>query len=368
MKICHITSVHQTYDVRIFKKECSSLAEVEDYEVFLVGPGESRMENNINIIGVGDVPLNRFVRMIRFDAIVIKKAISIRADVYHLHDPELLRYAKELKNIGAKVIFDSHENVLDSIDDKTYLPIVFRKIAKQYYAKLQSAIFPNLDGIIVVTPQMEKEHKKFNSKVVVIANYPIIMHQKENEEIIPGRIVFAGGITDAWSHKEIICAIEDINGVEYRIFGPADQKYLNQLKQLPGWEKVFYGGKIPFENVQDEIAKANLCVALIKPCKNTFFNEGTLGNTKLFEAMERSKPILATNFVLWEKIVKKCKCGICVDPSNVDDIRHGIVTLMNNQQNAKEMGGRGRRLIETEYNWEIDKEKLLALYEEILKS
>ena len=40
VKICHVTSAHNTNDVRILKKECVSLAKNKEYEVYLVGQGE----------------------------------------------------------------------------------------------------------------------------------------------------------------------------------------------------------------------------------------------------------------------------------------------------------------------------------------
>ena len=61
MKVCHMTSAHRTTDGRIFRKECVSLA--TKYDVYLVGQGESREEDNVKVVGVGEMPKNRIKRM-----------------------------------------------------------------------------------------------------------------------------------------------------------------------------------------------------------------------------------------------------------------------------------------------------------------
>lgn len=45
---------HDSNDIRIFVKECSSLANA-GYEVYLVAKGELRMDSTVRVIGVGDV-------------------------------------------------------------------------------------------------------------------------------------------------------------------------------------------------------------------------------------------------------------------------------------------------------------------------
>lgn len=63
-KVCHMTNVHGVEDVRIFQKECVSLAKA-GYEVYLVERGESYEKNGVHIVGVGDIPADRRRRMTR---------------------------------------------------------------------------------------------------------------------------------------------------------------------------------------------------------------------------------------------------------------------------------------------------------------
>lgn len=309
MKICHVTSAHKTSDGRIFLKECTSLAKNPDNEVFLVGQGDSRKENNVNVIGIGKMPSSRLQRMLLFSRDVVEKATSTEADVFHLHDPELLRHALKLKKRGAKVIFDSHENVLDSIDEKTYMPKFLRSIVKVYYKVLQRRVLPQLDAIVVVTPQMIDTYARYNERIVMVTNYPII-DQKSVMDVFSeqkGTIIFAGGISPQWSIMEIIQAVYPAKDLHLFIYGNADKEYLNRLRSSEYGKAFTYGGSLPFDEIQQKIRESEMVVALLKPGKNTFNHEGSLGNTKLFEAMINEKPVVATDFDLWKDIVEKNK-------------------------------------------------------------
>jgi len=103
LKIAHLTSVHARYDIRIFHKECVSLAKA-GYDVTLVvadGKGDEE-KNGVTIVGVGQKPKSRIKRMILTVTKVYKAAKRKDADVYHFHDPELLPVGWLLQRKGKK--------------------------------------------------------------------------------------------------------------------------------------------------------------------------------------------------------------------------------------------------------------------------
>src|SRR5437763_16254403 len=99
IRIVHITSAHPALDTRIFHKECRSLAGA-GYDVFLLGahPLNERREGVIRR-GLGK-SRGRAHRMTTKQLALCREALRLKADIYHIHDPELLGIALLLRASG----------------------------------------------------------------------------------------------------------------------------------------------------------------------------------------------------------------------------------------------------------------------------
>ena len=173
VKVCHITSVHPVEDVRIFQKECVSLAKAR-YDVTLIQQGESYEKSGIHILGFGEIAPNRFQRMLFTARKAYRKALAADADIYHLHDPELLPYGLKLKRRGKTVIFDSHEDVPADILGKEWLPVFLRKGISRLYMWYENRCFAQMDAVIGVTPHICDRIRRQCARAELITNYPIL--------------------------------------------------------------------------------------------------------------------------------------------------------------------------------------------------
>lgn len=364
-----MTSAHNSNDVRIFHKECVSLA-AAGYEVYLVSPGESREEKGVHVVGVGEKPASRFQRMTGLAKKVYQTALKLDCDVYHLHDPELIPYGVKLKKQGKKVIFDSHEDILNSFVDKKWIPSFIRKPVAVAAAAYFSSVLPRFNALVSVTPHLHEELLRINPNTYMITNYPIIEpdaaapEEKKMPDIFT--LVFAGGVTPQWSHEEIIQAIQDIDNVRYVAYGKCSEAYLEKLKSLDLKGKFDYKGVIPHETVKIILSSASIGMALCKYSNNTGWKRGSLGNTKLFEYMVAELPVICTDFELWEDIVRKKQCGICVSPDKADEIAGAIRFLLDHPEKAKEMGMNGRKAVEREFHWGKEEKNLISLYNSLV--
>ena len=109
---------------------------------------KSRIENNVEIIGFESSFKSRFDRIKNAPKQIMKLALSVSADIYQLHDPELLRIAPLLKQkSGAKVIFDSHEDVPKQISNKPWIPSILRPIVSRIYSIYEKNTCKKIDGL-----------------------------------------------------------------------------------------------------------------------------------------------------------------------------------------------------------------------------
>lgn len=188
ISICHVTSVHPAKDVRIFHKECRSLA--KEYEVYLIAPNvKDEIAEGVHILGVS-LPKGRLKRMLNLDA-VYKKALEVDAAVYHFHDPELMRIGLRLKRKGKKVVFDSHEDVPQQLLTKEYLPSWSKKPLSAIYAAIERRCLKQYDALISVTPSIVERLETINPRTVMVTNYPSVSEIADNQQLKMGGGIFA---------------------------------------------------------------------------------------------------------------------------------------------------------------------------------
>ena len=82
----------------------------------------------------------------------------------------------------------------------------------------------------------------------------------------------------------------------------------------------------------------------------------------MFEYMAAGLPFVASDFSLWDEIIQKYHCGLCVPVDDQRKIQSAITYLLSHKNEAQEMGRNGREAVEKEFNWNIEREKLLQLY------
>lgn len=369
-KVCHMTSAHPPEDVRIFHKECVSLAKA-GYETYLVQRGESCEKNGVRIVGVGTPPASRLKRMAFFAKKVYETALALDADIYHFHDPELLPWGLKLKKKGKKVIFDSHEIYVEQIRTKPYLPPWSRSLTAACYAAIEGRVLRSIDALVTAgTLTGRRTFEGRCRRVVTLNNVPLLDelydHYDESSQKHGRSVVYTGGLTydRGITHLVKASAIADCTAFLAGRFMPAD--YQAEVESLPEYSHVRYLGLLSRPEVLE----------LLQSCQigmSTLLNVGQYDKsenlaTKVYEYMALGLPVILSKTPYNQKAVERYRFGICVDPEDINAQAEAIRCLLDHPEEARRMGENGRRAIKEDFNWNVEEKKLLALYEELLKT
>ncbi len=353
-RVCHLTSAHTQEDIRIFHKECVSLAGA-GYDVYQISCGKTYDKKGVHIVGIGLKPTGRFTRMRKTASEIYKAALKIDADVYHLHDPELLPYGLKLKRLGKKVLFDSHEDVPEQIMDKDYIAGPLRKIVSVGYRSYESHVIKQLDAVVAATPHIAEKFKGRCRKVVTVNNYPLLDDIKFHEKSFTERepiICYAGGISEMRGEKIMVEALRHVAG---KLIMAGDHEI-----ESP-YPNIQYVGRLNRDGVNELYGSARLGLCILKPIKNYYYSQPI----KIFEYMAAGLPVVASNFPLWRKIVEDNACGVCVDPADINAVRKACEELLNNPEKGQQLGRNGRKAVFEKYNWANEEKTLLALYDSL---
>jgi glycosyltransferase involved in cell wall biosynthesis len=340
------------------------------YQVSLIvadGRGDE-IKDGISIFDVG-TSKTRLDRMHLTVRRVFEKAKIQQADIYHLHDPELIPIGLKLKKLGKKVIFDAHEDVSKQLLSKPYLIKPIKKFFAALFPVYEKWACSKFDGIVTATDDILKNFV-YHEKAVSIRNFPILksfesLDKKNNLYSDVFRIVYVGGLSEIRGLIQMIESLQYLNNnIRLILCGQFDPPDLElKIKNLKGFEKVEYLGLVAIEKIPGILNTANAGILCFLPEPNHI---GAMPN-KLFEYMAAGLPVIASNFPFWKKIIENCGCGICVNPLNPKEIAGGIEYLSKDHSQCERMGEKGRKAVTDMFNWEKEGEKLLTLYNEVCK-
>lgn len=367
IRICQMSSAHPSFDTRIFNKECRSLA-AAGYKVTLI-----IQHDGVEVVdGIQIRPLprqkDRAKRMTDVVWRAYKAALQENAELYHFHDPELIPVGILLALRGKRVIYDIHEDVPRDILDKEYIKPWLRVLVAKGAEFVEWFGAKCFDGVIAATPSIAARFPV--PKTITVQNFPV-MKELSPEPAMPYQerpltVVFTGAIMGIRGIREIVSAMEyfpETLPVELCLAGKFIPPGLeDSTKQLPGWKRTRFLGWLSNTDVERVLGRARVGLALFHPVQNNLLSQPT----KLFEYMSAGIPVVVSDFPLWRNIVGDIECGLLVDPLDPQAIATAIRWLLEHPLEAEDMGKRGQMAVRKLFNWEGEREKLLAFYAKVL--
>lgn len=366
--VCQLSTLHYALDTRIFYKYAQTL--IKHYDVIVIG-----IHPNKEIIeGVQIIPFkiykNRTWRLFTSWIKMFRMALKTKADLFHIHDPELLPCALLLHIIGKKVIIDVHENIAADIFDKDW--IKFKKTTYYIFNYIESIACKRIP-VILAESSYEHRYKQISKSITTVHNYvsPAFFSELQGFNRNPLHLFYMGIVLENRCVFEIIATIKELHDRGYKVhFHCVGQRYSKLIQEIEKdeiYEKFkayihFYGRKNLLEGYKIS-QQCGIGLCLIKPMSNSIESKPT----KIFEYMAIGLPIITSDFKLYKKLVSENGVGMNVNPLSVEEISNAIEKLINAPHQIKEMSEKGKSLVNTRYNWKTEAKKLEEKYAEILK-
>ena len=193
---------------------------------------------------------------------------------------------------------------------------------------------------------------------VSIEDTPFYGHQSnENNPVKEPRIVYIGTLVKIRRMEFMLRVFKRViekekNAKLYLVGGsevPSDEEDLKmEAKRLGIDHAVTITGFLPQKEAWQFVKEAHVCVSPIYPSPS--FDVGS--PTKLLEYMAMGKASVANDHPEQKLILAESRAGICV-PWSEPPFAEAIVHLINNQEEARQMGIRGRNYIEENRNYEM---------------
>jgi glycosyltransferase involved in cell wall biosynthesis len=274
------------------------------------------------------------------------------------------------KLFGVKYIFDHHDISPENYQAKFGRQDIFYKILMV----MEKLTFKTANVVISTNESYKKiavERGEVDEKrVFVVRNGPNlekVIFKKPNEKWKIGfdyLVSYVGvignqeGIENLLEAAKYIIYEKKITNIKFIIIGTGTDwnSIVSLAKEMKLGEYVHFTGFIPYTDFYEILATSDVCVN--PEHRNPFTDQSTM--LKIMDYMTFGKPI-----VMFETTEGKVTAGDAALYLTENDnmlFANSIVELLHDQPRRDKMGEISRKRIETELNWDIQKENLRKAY------
>jgi glycosyltransferase involved in cell wall biosynthesis len=354
-----------------------SLAKFFDVTLIAIG-NFSGQKQGVRIIGI---PLAK-TKLERFFGTTFKvfvSAIKTEADIFHIHDAEMLPFALVLGLLGKNVVYDIHENTKQDILLKPWLKQDLKaKAARMYDALLKfSSRFVHYIPVVAndqFLPIFHVKHKQYT----VIQNFADVdemrKYKVEDRLILPNNHIFyVGMIKDMYyDFNVLIEAVHQLKQKGFIVFVHAvgyfganvkhdfeDNKYWHEVK-----EQIHFYGKLSMDSAYKISMQCKLGICLKNQPEEILVSH----ERKFFEYMAVALPSVFCQSKIYKDINDKYKIGEAIDLKSAEQMALAIQIILSNEDEYRLMQANCIKASEEKYNWKSQENLLVNLYESLIRN
>lgn len=363
MHFCFVSGLYERNDVLMVHRQGKSLVEAGFKVTYVVCDDKpNEIINGVQIISTGYKPTGRLNRFLNTKRAIKQVLEKIDADIYQVSDPELIDLIVYFRRNNKKAVFNLREYYPDMLLNKSYIPFILRRIVSGVYASLMTMYLKKYNAVFTVTDwiltALCNRHKIKNA--YLLTNFPVINKEfylsKDEYMKREDTVCYIGSIYVQSRQEIILDALAYMPSVKYLLAGRFDNG-INYVKSHPYWPNVEFINGFPRSEMENIMSRATISNTI----RDFQGRDGSYGVIKIFESMEQGLPLLLSDVPIYRQMVEKYKCGICVDPLDSNAIAKAIKYLVENKEEAYEMGQRGREAVMREYNWQKQAEKYIGV-------
>ena len=290
-------------------------------------------------------------------------------DLVHANDANTLAPASRL---GVPVVYDSHE-LWTHRNVKGPRPVaqVVEKLSERRHARRAA-------GVVTVSPSIaEWLHRTYrlSAEPVLVRNVPPAPSAPADPST--GRlrtlaglgpddrvIAYGGRITTSRGIEETLSAMRELpSDVHFVLLGYGEPEYVGPLgdlaESLGVRDRVHFVGRVGPDEVAAALADADVSIVYVRPTCLSY--RYSLPN-KLFEAIHAGLPIAAADLPDTARVVEDFGVGRVFSSESPQDLARVVLEVLEDPDAYR---AASRAAVE-HLTWEIESERLLGLYRDVL--
>ncbi len=284
-----------------------------------------------------------------------------RYDCIHTHEEAGLIGIVLSAIFGCKHLYYMHSDLSQQVvsSDFTTNPLLIRLVEV-----VQKLIVRKSDAIIAICPDIEMaaRHMMTNAPIYMIENSAVdeslpapksqdVQQLRQELNLGDGPVLLYTGTLESYQGIELLlrsipAVYASFPTIRYVLVGgqPAQvEKYSKMARELGITDAIRLVGHRPLAEMPLYMALADI---LLSPR-----SKGTNTPLKLYTYLRAGKPILATEIYSQTQVLTP-DTALLVQPT-AEDLARGAIALLQNPQQAKAMGERGRLFAEEHYSWHV---------------
>lgn len=375
MKTLHLAPGHWAGHMRIYHRICRSLADAGHTVELAAHPAEiDHLDPRVRLHSLGSlgrVTLNwRLSQRLQRSRRAYQLARRSDADLLAFYAPEFISWGVRLRReLRRPVIFDCMEDFEGYALQRSGIPGWMRKpLARVVRAQLRYAA-RNVDAVVTSDIGTAELLGPAARRVVVIHNFPqlSLFPDPGADRAAEYDLTYHGSIPIY--HLQVCFAVDDAlrargRLVTWRFIGrmPHHEWFSAEVAKRGAQQRFTFTGQIPHDQVAREVARARIGIIPL-PDRPKFHSNIP---QKLFEFMALRMPVVLSDLPPSRPFVGDGACAFMVRPDAPEEYADAILRLLESDALRRAMGDEGRRRAVAEYNWEMESQKLIALYGELL--